>query len=285
MSASPEHSNTPRMRSGRRSKGKPSGRRSRRHKGASSQKSGNKARKLQISLAPSLPATVPKRWVKFIVGLFLLIPAGILTQTFFLAFARSTLEDNFWVTEQFWFFSLGLLLWLIMFFGLPRPMWIYVFGHEITHAIWVLLLGGRVHRVEVKRDGGYILATKTNTWIALAPYFFPLYSLIAILLYGLIGLFVDVTPYSAFLYGVLGITWGFHLTFTCWMIFKGQPDLQYGGTFFSLVIIYLLNLLCLCLMLVLAAPCVSASSFLQELYTNTMEWTVTFTLTVNNLLR
>ena len=33
-----------------------------------------------------------------------------------------------------------------------------------------------------------------------------------------------------------------HMSFTCWMIPKGQPDLHYGGTFFSVMIIYLLNL-------------------------------------------
>ena len=33
-----------------------------------------------------------------------------------------------------------------------------------------------------------------------------------------------------------------HMSFTCWMIPKGQPDLHYGGTFFSVMIIYLMNL-------------------------------------------
>lgn len=202
------------------------------------------------------------------VGIFLLPPAWILTQTFFTAFARTTIHDAFWLTEEFWFFSLGALLWLVTFFGLPRPLQIYVFGHELTHAVWVWIMGGRVHQFHVGKEGGHILTDKTNTWIALAPYFFPLYSLLVIGLYGLAALFVDVTPYRQLLYGAVGATWAFHLSFTCWMIPKGQPDLTYGGTFFSLVLIYTLNLLILAVLLIIASPGVSWFGFARDLVHN-----------------
>ena len=54
--------------------------------------------------------------------------------------------------EEFWFFSLGAVLWLIAFFGLSRPVLIYVFGHELTHALWVWFMGGRVSRSQWKKD-------------------------------------------------------------------------------------------------------------------------------------
>lgn len=235
--------------------------------------------------AGALPTHVPKRWVKFFVGLFLLPPAWILTQTFFTAFARTTLRDDFWITGEFWFFSLGVLLWLVTFFGLPRPLWLYVFGHELTHAIWVLLMGGRVHRFQVSRQGGHILADRTNTWIALAPYFFPIYSVLAIALYGLCALFLDVSPYRNLLFCLIGVTWAFHLSFTCWMITKGQPDLYYGGTFFSLTVIYLLNLVLLAAMLILASPQVTWAGFGQELLQNTIDFTVSLTIGLNEALR
>ena len=120
-----------------------------------------------------IPRRVPKRWVKLIIGLFLIPPALVLTQTFFTAFARTTVHDRFWITEEFWFFSLGVVLWMVAFFGLPRPQWLYVFGHELTHALWVTLLGGKVHHFHVGSKGGHVLSDRTNTWIALAPYFFP----------------------------------------------------------------------------------------------------------------
>ena len=120
-----------------------------------------------------IPRRVPKRWVKLIIGLFLIFPALVLTQTFFTAFARTTVHDGFWLTEEFWFFSLGVVLWMVAFFGLPRPQWLYVFGHELTHALCVTLLGGKVHRFHVGSKGGHVLSDRTNTLIALAPYFLP----------------------------------------------------------------------------------------------------------------
>ena len=239
---------------------------------AGKRRSKRKPARFQASLTGTLSQTVPTRWVKFMVGLFLLPPAWILTQTFFTAFARTTVRDAFWITEEFWFFSLGAILWAVAFFGLPKPLWIYVFGHELTHAIWVYMMGGRVHKFEVTREGGHILTDKTNTWIALAPYFFPIYSLIVIAIYGVAAIFVDVSPYRQLLYALIGLTWAFHLSFTCWMIPKGQPDLTYGGTFFSLVLIYVLNLGLLAVLLIIASPGVTWLGFARDLVRNAAEF-------------
>ena len=55
-------------------------------------------------------------------------------------------------------------------------------------------------------------------------------------------------------YGVMGATWSFHLAWTLWMIPRDQPDLKDNGTFLSLTLIYLGNLLVLIGLLCLAAP-------------------------------
>jgi hypothetical protein len=211
---------------------------------------------------------IPTRWVKFVVALFLLPLCAILTETFFTSFARATVSQRLWAGEEFWFFSLGAVLWLIAFFGLPRPMVVYVFGHELTHAFWVLLMGGRVSRFKVGRDGGHIITNRNNFWIALAPYFFPLYSLIALAAYGILSLFFDMQPYGRLLYGIIGVTWAFHFCFTCWMIPKNQTDLTDNGTFFSLVVIYLMNLFLLCVMLILASREIKFVSFGADILTN-----------------
>jgi hypothetical protein len=216
----------------------------------------------------SYPLMVPTRWVKFIFALFLVPVCAILSQTFFTVFARATVTQRLWAGEEFWFFSLGAVLWLIAFLGLPRPIVLYVFGHELTHALWVLLMGGRVSRFRVGRDGGHVVTNKNNFWIALAPYFFPLYSILAIAAYGVLGLFVNVQPYGRLLFAVIGATWAFHFTFTCWMIPKNQTDLSDQGTFFSLVVIYLMNLLLLSVMLVLASPEITFPDFGADLLTN-----------------
>ena len=211
---------------------------------------------------------VPTRWVKFIFAIFLLPACAILTQTFFTAFAHAAVTQRLWAGEEFWFFSLGAVLWLIAFFGLPRPMLVYVFGHELTHALWVLLMGGRVSRFRVGREGGHVVTNRNNFWIALAPYFFPLYSILAIAAFGVLSLFLNMQPYGRLLYAAIGGTWAFHFTFTCWMIPKNQTDLSDHGTFFSLVVIYLMNLLLLSVLLVLASPQITFAAFVADLLTN-----------------
>jgi hypothetical protein len=145
---------------------------------------------------------------------------------------------------------------------------IYVFGHELTHALWVWLMGGRVSRFRVGREGGHIITDRNNFWIALAPYFFPLYSIIAIATYGALSVFVNVQSYGRLLYAVIGATWAFHFTFTCWMIPKKQTDLSDHGTFFSLVVIYLMNLALLSVMLVLASAEITFREFGADILTN-----------------
>jgi hypothetical protein len=227
--------------------------------------------RLNTSFAPPADETfvVPVRWVKFVVGLFLLPLCYILTAAFFSALIQAAGRPHFWVTPEFWFFSLGLICWLIVYFGLPKWLTVYVFGHELTHALMVKIMGGRVSEFSVTRDGGYIVSSKINTWIALAPYFIPIYSVFVIIVYGLVSAFYDLQPHAelatGILYGLLGFTWGFHASFTLSMIPRGQTDLAYGGTFFSLTIIYLMNLLVLSLLLILATPYVSLASFGREL--------------------
>ena len=66
------------------------------------------------------------------------------------------------------------------FLLLPKPMWVYVFGHELTHALWTWLMGGRVKQFKATSKGGHVIVTKTNFLIALAPYFFPVYAVLVV---------------------------------------------------------------------------------------------------------
>ncbi len=237
------------------------------------------ARRLLLGAASpiSAPWTIPTRWLNTAYGFFLLPIAWILTQTLFTSFSRAAVEHGFWATEEFWFFALGALLWMLAFlgtlwvFGEPRPLRLYVFGHELTHAIWVWAMGGRISKFEVARDGGHILTDTHNFWIALSPYFYPLYSLVAVALYGVFSVFYDLSPFTWVLFGIIGITWAFHMSFTLWMIPKGQSDLTYHGTFFSLVVIYLMNLFVLTALLIFAAPEVTFVGFGHDLLVNTEE--------------
>jgi len=214
--------------------------------------------------ASRAPRTIPLVYLNFVIGLFLLGPAWISTQTFFTCFRHAAVHHRFWASDEFWFFGLGVVMWLIVFFALPRPLVIYVFGHELTHALWVWMMGGRVSDFHVSREGGHIISDKHNVWIALAPYFFPLYSIAVIAAWGAASLFWNLEPYHWWLFGLIGATWAFHVSFTLWMIPKGQTDLSYFGTFFSLVIIYLMNLAVLTVLLIIASPHVTWRGFGME---------------------
>jgi hypothetical protein len=256
--------------------------------GKSAAKSGNRkaGKRLALASAPAVaePWMIPTRSLKFVVGLLLLPLAWVLTQTFFNSFHRAAVEQEFWRTEEFWFFGLGAALWTLWFFGSfwalgePRPLTLYVFGHELTHAIWVWAWQGKVTKFKGwSAEGGYIVTDTHNFWIALAPYFYPIYSFVVIVAYAVASIFYNVaaakdtfifmTPLQ-WLFILLGATWAFHLSFTIWMIPKGQTDLTYHGTFFSLVVIYIMNVLLLTLFLVLGAPEVSFVSFGNELLGN-----------------
>ena len=215
-------------------------------------------------------ATIPKSWVKFIIALFLLPVALILTATFFQAFTAS-MQHGLLATQSFGCFAAGMILFGILFFIVPREilMWPYVFGHEMTHAIWVKLFGGNVaDHFHVSLDGGHVLTDRVNTWIILAPYFFPLYSLLVVTLYGAASLAADLSPYRWVLFLLLGFTLAFHLVFTCLLIAKGQPDLHYGGTFFSLTVIYLINLLIITGLLLLTGKEISLKSLGHDFVEN-----------------
>ena len=220
------------------------------------------------------PRTVSVRHIyQWIAWLFLLPCCLITTRTLATGFMDS-MGHSFWQTPAFWFFAMGLVLWTIAFFWLPRPVWLYVWAHEMTHAIFTILCGGKVTHFHVTARGGHVLTDKNNVLIALSPYFIPLYTLILVPACLLLGTFFDLTmrlPLPGgfgfrLLWGVfllIGLSWGFHLTFTLWMIGKDQPDLRINGFFFSITLIYLINAFLLAFLLTAAAPELSAAGFLQ----------------------
>lgn len=211
-----------------------------------------------------------------LIGWIFLLPACVITTHAFAIGFGDSMGNSFWRTPAFWFFGMGMVLWIIAFLALPRPVLLYVWAHEMTHAIFVILCGGKVRHIDCTSEGGYVLTDKNNVLISLAPYFFPFYTVIVVPVCLLIGGAVDLTVrlplpvvgdygfrplWAVFL--LIGITWGFHMTFTIWMIGKDQPDLRINGVFFSLTLIYLVNALVLAFLLIVASPDVSLTQFSQ----------------------
>jgi hypothetical protein len=133
---------------------------------------------------------------------------------------------------------------------------LYVAAHELTHAMAAVLIGVRVRKISVGRKSGYILLDSTNTFISLAPYFIPFYTLAAAGTYWTAAYFADVRPYRPWFLAAAGFTLAFHLLHTA-DILSGpvQSDLKKaGGPVFSLPLLLLLNCLGLAAALKLLFP-------------------------------
>ncbi len=211
------------------------------------------------------------RLMRWLMGLILLPPTWVTTWTFFSRFSRATVDQGFWQTAEFWYFATGALVmsgWFLS--GLAQRIFLYpyVLGHELTHAVFVVLFRGKVTDFHVSSEGGYITTNKTNLVIALSPYFVPFWSVICALSYGVLRLSTQLQPgWDLAFYAVMGFTWTFHMAWTLWMIPRDQPDLKENGTFLSLVVIYLANLLVL-----VALLCVAEEAPLQNTREFAMEW-------------
>jgi len=219
---------------------------------------------------PKASPTVPKSLVKFIIALFLLPVAWVLTETFLQAFTTSV-HHGLLATQTFGCFAAGAVLFGILYLVVPRNalMIPYVLGHEVTHAIWAWIFGGKVaDHFHVSQEGGHVLTDRVNTWIILAPYFFPIYCILVVTIYGAASLVTDLSGFRWLLFLLIGVTLAFHLVFTFLLIMKGQPDLRYGGTFFSLIVIYLINLFLITGLLLLTGRTVSPVIFGQLLVEN-----------------
>ncbi|MEX2579018.1 MAG: hypothetical protein WD342_08165 [Verrucomicrobiales bacterium] len=210
--------------------------------------------------------------LKFVSGLLLLPLCWALLETFLVLLRADTLGASHWKSREFIAFVLGCFFWMVLFFGFRSRsmMWLYVAGHELTHALFVFLCRGKVAKVHISADGGHILTNRNNFVISLSPYFFPFYTALAILAWGLVGWVLEESgrPEAIWLYASIGVTWMFHLTFTLWMVRRDQPDVDQNGRLFSFTLIFLVNVLIICAMLIVASPTATFHGFALSFWDN-----------------
>ncbi len=144
--------------------------------------------------------------------------------------------------EMFWVMMLaGAGCWLVIYALLPKPMWVYVVGHELTHALWTWLFGGRVKKIKATSQGGHVIITKSNFLITLAPYFFPFYAFLVVLIFLAGHLIWDWSRYQIWFHLLLGAAYAFHVTLTIDILRTRQSDIEQEGYLFSAVVIFLGN--------------------------------------------
>ncbi len=201
----------------------------------------------------------PQLILRSLIGLVLLFPCFISTMALFNLESAPHESTGYWSqliqSQPFLFFTVGIFLMFGWFYsGLLNGLFLYfyVLGHELTHAFFIYLCGGRISEFKVTRQGGHVVTNKTNILIALSPYFLPFWSVVILAISLLLECFIVIPYHSQALYLMIGASWTFHLCWTLWMIPRDQPDLKENGTFFSLAIIYLANVLLLAALLCLA---------------------------------
>ena len=191
-----------------------------------------------------------RKFVKMLVGIGLWPLAAAVSVSTYRLYESSiqTSLDGGW---EAWSLPIGFILWIVVFLLLPRPFRTYVLGHELTHALWALMMGARVGRMKVGKSGGHVELSKTNFVIALSPYFFPFYTALVIGAYHLCGIWMDVQADRTWWLAAAGLTWSFHATFTIHMLSEHQPDVQEHGRIFSLTVIYIMNVFVIALLMAL----------------------------------
>jgi hypothetical protein len=176
------------------------------------------------------------KWCKLLVACLLLPVCAGGAIALVKVFRLSGEADTMWVPTL-----AGAACWVVIYLLLPKPMWVYVFGHELTHALWAWLFGGQVKRFKATSKGGHVVVTKNNFVISLAPYFFPLYAVLVVGLFVAGRWFWHWQQYRVWFHLLLGAAYAFHLSLTWHVLKTRQSDITEQGYLFSAVILFLGN--------------------------------------------
>lgn len=204
-----------------------------------------------------VPISGSKRVIRLLIATLLLLPLSItmvyaLALQVYHALPTTAADVGFWLSAPIYFTLLGIFTFVALIiaqFATPILVYFYVLGHELTHALAALTCFGKISSVSVDLDGGYIETDKDNTYIALAPYFVPLWMLVWVLFAWVVGLFLPEDSITPWFFGGVGFWWCFHIYWTIWVIPREQPDILENGITFSLLIVIIANIAGLILLL------------------------------------
>lgn len=145
-------------------------------------------------------------------------------------------------SSEIWFLT-GFMIFFAVFLIKSVPGRVYVFGHELTHAVWTILFRGKIKEFKVSSKNGSVVATKSNFLISLAPYFFPIYTFLIIFIFYILAFIIPVAKYIEWLFFVVGFSYSFHIFLNFESLSMGQSDVKKTGKIFSYIIIGVLNII------------------------------------------
>lgn len=168
-------------------------------------------------------------------------------------------------------FLWGVFAYTVLHLFLHKPSYVYTVGHEITHVFATWICGGGVKSFNISKKGGAVETTKSNFFITLSPYFVPTYTLIVSLLYFALPFFVDIPNLSSIYFFLAGFSLALHLIFTAEVLKIRQPDMLKTGYLFSLVVIYIVNILLVAFILSLLFEGILFEDFFYNAYLKAKE--------------
>jgi hypothetical protein len=130
-----------------------------------------------------------------------------------------------------------------------RPLFVYVMGHELTHALAAVLQGGQADDLRVSTKGGMVKVNRSNFLVNLAPYFFPIYTFLLLLVF-----WIADERFKIYLIFLLGLSIAFHLALTAYSLQQHQSDITEVGWLFAIPFILSLNFLIIALLLKQIVP-------------------------------
>ena len=172
---------------------------------------------------------------------FLLLPAcwGVF-RTLVDAIVMAGGADNAFSAESISLLG-GIGAFALCWSTISHPIRTYVLGHELTHALWGLMFGAMPSDVKVSAAGGSVRLTRSNFLITLAPYFFPFYTFVVIVVALITYAFMRPLPFLPLWMFLVGFTWAFHILFTVQTLTQRQPDIKLYGRIFSWTFIFIAN--------------------------------------------
>jgi hypothetical protein len=178
-----------------------------------------------------------KRFIKILFGLALVpVCLGFTRQLGATVFSVAYRPDAPYI------FLAGGLAYLVVHLLFKKPIFTYVIGHELTHALFAMLFGGSVKSLTAGERGGRVTVTRSNFVITLAPYFFPLYTVVAMACYGAARAWGAGRAATNTIIFISGASFTFHLALTFMFLRTDQTDINEQGAVFSYPLIYLFNI-------------------------------------------
>jgi hypothetical protein len=163
------------------------------------------------------------------------------------------------------YFLWGVASYVVLHLLFYKPMFFYVLGHEAVHAVFAWVMGGKIKSFNVSKDGGSVATDKTNAVIELSPYFVPIYAIVLMIVYFAISYSYNIN--GAVFFYLIGFALAFHVIMTIEAMKVRQPDILKSGYAFSIVAVYVLNIVIISLLFSLMFKSFSAKHFFIDAWT------------------